>query len=105
MTECSICLENIENDLFVTRCGHKFHKHCSEKLKENGHNKCPMCRQDIFDNRPNNIMFIISPEMMAIIMNGELNNNALENEALDNARIIAENVFRAVFDIEEDQNN
>lgn len=39
MTDCSICLENIETDMFVTKCGHKFHKNCSEQLKASGHHK------------------------------------------------------------------
>jgi hypothetical protein len=54
MSDCSICLEKIlEHNVYVTNCGHKFHKSCSEQLKENGHYKCPMCRKVMFDHSSN----------------------------------------------------
>jgi hypothetical protein len=44
--ECSICLENIENDSIVLSCNHSFHKTCIENwfLRDR---TCPMCRVNI----------------------------------------------------------
>lgn len=39
---CSICLDTID-DLFVTNCGHYFHKHCIDTWL-NTSNNCPLCR-------------------------------------------------------------
>lgn len=100
MTDCSICLENIETDMFVTKCGHKFHKNCSEQLKASGHHKCPMCREVIFDV-PRNIINFENRYLGAFIFYDIANNNNNENQELENTRIIAENVFHAVFDNEE----
>ena len=38
---CSICLENIENDIQYTRCNHAFHRTCMTKW---GRIDCPLCR-------------------------------------------------------------
>ena len=43
MTECSICLDVVENHICQTICGHTFHSYCIFKsLQRNA--KCPMCR-------------------------------------------------------------
>lgn len=39
---CSICLDTIDN-LFVTNCGHYFHKHCIDRWL-NTNDNCPLCR-------------------------------------------------------------
>ena len=39
---CSVCLEKIENDRFITVCNHTFHKTCVRQLE-----LCPLCRQQI----------------------------------------------------------
>ena len=39
---CSICLENMDKDIFVGHCGHCFHKKCILSLQEE---KCPLCRK------------------------------------------------------------
>lgn len=39
---CSICLDTI-NNLFVTNCGHYFHKHCIDTWL-NTRDNCPLCR-------------------------------------------------------------
>jgi hypothetical protein len=48
VTQCSVCLENINvGDSCVTlRCNHKFHLHCIERWCQT-HNTCPMCRNEI----------------------------------------------------------
>lgn len=101
MTDCCpICLENIETELFVTKCGHKFHNNCAEQLKESGHNKCPMCREVIFEEETR-IPHIFLLERRAYFVYLD---PASEDENLESARIISENVFHAVFDTEEGVN-
>jgi len=40
--ECCICMENMINDICITKCRHRFHSNClNEWGKEKG---CPMCR-------------------------------------------------------------
>jgi hypothetical protein len=38
---CSICLENMEYDIYTGTCGHCFHKKCVFSLK---YDECPLCR-------------------------------------------------------------
>lgn len=46
---CSICLNSIKDDTKrVLVCGHEFHEHCIERLKQSGSNQCPLCRR-LFD--------------------------------------------------------
>jgi hypothetical protein len=46
--ECSICLDNIEDNFFVTDCGHQFHKKCILKWY-NSSQECPNCRGHIYE--------------------------------------------------------
>jgi hypothetical protein len=39
---CSICLENIHNDLHITECKHLFHSKCLLKWEKK---TCPLCRR------------------------------------------------------------
>lgn len=41
---CSICLENITDDVQLTKCSHAFHRSC---MTQWGRKSCPMCRADI----------------------------------------------------------
>ena len=41
---CSICLENLNDQIITTSCKHCFHKNCFNKI--HGY-KCPLCREDI----------------------------------------------------------
>lgn len=53
MCECSICIEDIEEDnLFKTTCGHHFHKECIyEWIETRKKYECPLCRTyQIFPN-------------------------------------------------------
>lgn len=51
ISECSICLSDIEEEEMVPTipCGHKFHIHCLTKWKEEK-NTCPYCRSDLSSN-------------------------------------------------------
>ena len=46
--DCSICSEDFRNtDVFITRCGHKFHGTCMiQYLKQ--HDNCPICQGVLF---------------------------------------------------------
>jgi hypothetical protein len=41
---CSICLENINNDFFLSKCNHYFHYKCIIQVENN---TCPLCRSDL----------------------------------------------------------
>ena len=43
---CGICLENLENNIYKTICGHIFHDNCIHKSM-NKNNCCPYCRKEI----------------------------------------------------------
>jgi hypothetical protein len=43
---CSICLEDLEDDLVYTLCGHTYHKKCISRWQKNKNN-CPLCRKKI----------------------------------------------------------
>jgi len=47
--DCSICLEPLSSNVRMTGCGHKFHHHCFEKLKEPHWERlpCPLCRTSV----------------------------------------------------------
>lgn len=111
MDECSICLENIENDdvLFVTKCLHKFHKDCIVKLRENDHYKCPMCREIIFE-MPVLPKINIAENITVIFLNFPRNTNdyavneqfsifqIYENSILENLRNTAESTILSLLE-------
>lgn len=45
--DCSICLCELPERPFVTRCGHQFHKYCLDQWlqQETSGNACPNCRE------------------------------------------------------------
>jgi hypothetical protein len=48
---CSICTDSIDKKtLYITECGHMYHKACMLKLKEqpSDEHKCPMCRKKLY---------------------------------------------------------
>lgn len=45
--ECTICLEKINDDFFITECDHYFHKNCINKWY-NTSQECPNCRGPIY---------------------------------------------------------
>ncbi len=47
--ECAICLDKIEMDLVILRCGHPFHTNCIKGWIKNN-NTCPFCRKIIIKN-------------------------------------------------------
>ena len=40
---CSICLDSLEDDISVLKCGHQFHTTCIEQWKKKSET-CPICR-------------------------------------------------------------
>ena len=76
METCRICLEEISpEDLYTTKCGHKFHKDCFEGL-ENINKKtilrCPLCNEIL--KRPSLDSQLINEEIDMYIADwGELN--------------------------------
>lgn len=56
-TECVICLEDMkENDDFLTKCNHRFHKEClNDWISIYSNTECPICRKKLglylFENK------------------------------------------------------
>ena len=47
-TECTICLDNIENNCIKLECGHYFHMNCIRNWMLRRNTTCPICRSQIF---------------------------------------------------------
>ena len=56
---CSICLDNIDNNLKQTQCNHYFHKECLNKWLNNN-NTCPNCREELKKDKKIENMFLIN---------------------------------------------
>ena len=72
MDECIICLENLDTNIAILKCNHKFHYNCIQSWilnKQNYINFCPIC------DRENEIINIISTQ----------NNNLLANQEIPGA--------------------
>ena len=56
---CSICLEDLNDDIMTTSCGHTFHNNCINEWKNHA-STCPICRKVIFEPiiREPEILFI-----------------------------------------------
>ena len=48
-TECTICLENIEDNCTKLDCGHYFHMNCIRNWMLRRNTTCPLCRAEIFN--------------------------------------------------------
>ena len=46
MDNCSICIEKIKDEFFLTECGHSFHLKCIKAWFERS-TVCPLCRKKI----------------------------------------------------------
>lgn len=71
--QCSICLEPLDpnKNFSITECGHQFHTSCLSKcLSING--KCPLCRNQITDNKIN-----ITSSAIERIINRTINRSIL----------------------------
>ena len=45
---CSICMEEINRDISITKCNHIFHYNCIGKyINDYGKKECPICRRDL----------------------------------------------------------
>lgn len=46
--ECTICMDDITKDDFVTKCHHRFHKKClNEWISQYSNTECPICRKEL----------------------------------------------------------
>jgi len=52
---CSICLENFNEDDIIIKldCEHIYHNPCLEKWLSIYNNKCPKCRKEVGESKPN----------------------------------------------------
>ncbi len=44
---CSICLENLKDEIHITKCGHIFHYKCIANAINKNINECPNCRSNL----------------------------------------------------------
>jgi len=53
MSCCSICLNLIRKTRSTSElpCGHLYHKNCIEKWESRGNETCPVCRQNMTNNK------------------------------------------------------
>ena len=45
--DCSICINELDNNVVKTKCNHFYHKDCINELINHGHDKCPYCRNEL----------------------------------------------------------
>lgn len=46
--ECIICLDDIEDEDYITKCNHRFHKKCiNEWISIYSNKECPICRKEL----------------------------------------------------------
>ena len=47
LEECSICLSNLEYEVAITSCNHRYHFDCiTYWINKNKINKCPLCNRE-----------------------------------------------------------
>ncbi len=67
--KCSICLENLKDNLKKTRCNHMFHKDCiNEWVIPNSKNTCPLCRNNLYLCENNCVNGIIYKEYIGKVI-------------------------------------
>ena len=99
MDTCSICLEELKDNIVKLGCGHKFHKGCLEELAKKSELKCPECRK-VF-NKENIVVKNISKaqsniynrleRFVPLFVNSSLKNNGEEDfvKAMRNMRALS----------------
>jgi len=75
--ECSICLDDIVDDFFVTACGHQFHKKCILKWY-NTSQECPLCRGHIYE--------ILDIDGFVLKLDDKIKDNRLRLSQIENRR-------------------
>ena len=50
--KCSICLDNMENEILKLNCGHFLHKECGKEWLCRCSNKCPICKKELSEGIP-----------------------------------------------------
>lgn len=48
---CSICLEYVTHNKYITNCNHEYHESCLN-IWAKDHNSCPVCRKPIDSTKP-----------------------------------------------------
>ena len=51
---CSICCDKIEEPAIKLKCNHYYHKDCIKEWLCNYSNKCPNCKDEVFQGIPKN---------------------------------------------------
>lgn len=74
--ECTICMDEIKDDGFVTKCQHRFHKNClNEWISQYSNTECPICRKKlglyVFETKKQRKQRIIKEEHMKQIQKEE----------------------------------
>lgn len=75
--DCSICLDEILNDFFITDCGHHFHKKCITKWY-NTSQECPLCRGHIYE--------ILDVDGFVLKLDDKIKDNRLHLSKINNTR-------------------
>ena len=110
--KCSICLENIKDDIHITKCDHIFHYKCIEEAINKNIMNCPNCRcnlrtgekQRINNNRNifnininrdtnNNNIFRNIFNNIEYNVNRDINNNNIERREINSERIEENNIY------------
>ena len=99
METCSICLGELlpEEQIYKTKCGHKFHKECFDTLENTYQNatlKCPMCNT-----------VLRTPKFTSELINKEINDYKEEWDELDCDDLTKqiELTYGKTFDINKDE--
>ena len=64
--ECCICLDRlfkVDTEVSVTPCGHTFHKGCISNVIKGENKKCPICRQDLQEEKIVKVHFNVNKEL------------------------------------------
>lgn len=105
---CNICLDNINENIYM-ECGHSFHKECiSEWLKKN--KNCPICRKilkNVTNENLNNFVsnisesriYYLSDNYLSNVTNRNLNFNNMQSLLSGESIITNEEIIPSYLDI------
>ena len=51
---CSICCDKVDKNSIKLKCNHYYHKDCIKEWLCNYSNKCPNCKDEVFQGIPKN---------------------------------------------------
>ena len=64
--ECCICLDRlfkVDSEVSVTPCGHTFHKDCISNVIKGENKTCPICRQDLQEEKVVKVHFNVNKKL------------------------------------------